>query len=209
MADTLRNSKDTLLRTNPRLLLRLTEQNNSLQPLIFLNLEKSFFFYLLFTGIIMLRSKAAKSNPGIVSHDYTSDKGGSAMKWTKKLLVLAGIFTLCLGFTLTAQAADRQFKKKTVIMKEGKSKILTLVNSDSLPEVAHYDKDTSLFSYTVQGNSKIKVNGPARRDRLYYRTQRRRLRILLPCDPAKEKSGAEDQRDEKGKDCRFLTKRYG
>lgn len=77
----------------------------------------------------MLRSKAAKSNPGIVSHDYTSDKGGSAMKWTKKLLVLAGIFTLCLGFTLTAQAADRQFKKKTVIMKEGKSKILTLVNS--------------------------------------------------------------------------------
>lgn len=79
------------------------------------------------------------------------------MKWTKKLLVLASIFTLCLGFTLTAQAADRQFKKKTVILKEGKSKILRLVHSDSPPEVAHYDKDTSLFSYTVQGNSKIKV----------------------------------------------------
>ena len=79
------------------------------------------------------------------------------MKWTKKLLVLASIFTLCLGFTLTAQTADRQFKKKTVILKEGKSKILRLVHSDSPPEVAHYDKDTSLFSYTVQGNSKIKV----------------------------------------------------
>jgi len=90
------------------------------------------------------------------------------MKWTKKLLILASILTLCLGFTLTTQAADRQFKKKTVVIKEGKSKVLTLVNSDSLPEVAYYDKDTSLFSYTVQGNSKIKVT--ARRAGIDYLT---------------------------------------
>lgn len=79
------------------------------------------------------------------------------MKLTKKFLIFASVFTLCLGFTLTAQAADRQFKKKTIIMREGKSKTLTLANSHSLPEVAFYDKDTSLYSYTILGNSKIKV----------------------------------------------------
>lgn len=79
------------------------------------------------------------------------------MKLTKKLLLFASIFTLCLGFTLTAQAADRQFKKKTVIFTEGQTKTLTLLNSDSLPEVAYYYEDTALFSYTVLGNSKIKV----------------------------------------------------
>lgn len=79
------------------------------------------------------------------------------MKLTKKLLLLASIFTLCLGFTLTAQAADMQFKKKTVIFKEGQTKNLTLLNSEKSPEVLYYEPSTSLFSYKVQGTSKIQV----------------------------------------------------
>lgn len=79
------------------------------------------------------------------------------MKWMKKLLILAAAFSLCLGFTLTAQAADMQFKKQTVIFKEGQSKTLTLLNSEDTPQVRYYDPDTSLFSCQVLGNSRIKV----------------------------------------------------
>lgn len=64
---------------------------------------------------------------------------------------------LCLGFTLTAQAADRQFKKKTVVFKEGQTKTLTLLNSESSPEIMYYEPASSLFSYKVMGTSKIKV----------------------------------------------------
>lgn len=79
------------------------------------------------------------------------------MKWMKKLLILAAAFSLCLGFTLTAQAADMQFKKQTVIFKEGQSKTLTLLNSEDTPQVRYYEPDTSLFSCQVLGNSRIKV----------------------------------------------------
>lgn len=79
------------------------------------------------------------------------------MKLTKKLFLFASIFTLCLGFSLTAQAAGRQFKKETVLLQEGKSKNLTLLNSDSLPNVQYYDASSSLFTYKVLSNSKIRV----------------------------------------------------
>lgn len=79
------------------------------------------------------------------------------MKLAKKLLLFACILTLCLGFTLTAQAADRQFKKQTVFFKEGQSKNLTLLNSETTPEVLYYDADSALFSYQVKGASSIRI----------------------------------------------------
>ena len=79
------------------------------------------------------------------------------MKNFKKLYFFTCVLFLFLGSVLTTQAADRQFTKKTVVLKEGQTKTLTLRNSYTTPEIMYHDPETSVFSYEVLSQSKIKV----------------------------------------------------
>lgn len=82
-------------------------------------------------------------------------------KKERKLLLLFGLFLLCLCFSMDTQAAQKRFKKPLVIMKEGQTKTLILKNSDALPEVISHDAETSIFEYQVKSRSRIKVKATA------------------------------------------------
>lgn len=82
-------------------------------------------------------------------------------KKERKLLLLFGLFLLCLCFSMDTQAAKKQFKKPLIVMKEGQTKTLILKNSTDLPEVVYHDANTSIFEYQVKSRSRIKVTAVA------------------------------------------------